>query len=113
MHHGTDLMLGHYAIYQGRVADVALYEMNAPRLLQRRKTGAIPRVGEGIQHHEGILGVCLGPVINKVHANKARATRYQQRLRHCVIPPCSARDPSMSLRAARHGRCTKPNISAV
>ncbi len=113
MDDGAHLVCGYHALNQRGVADIAFDKLDTARLFQGRKTGPIAGVGERIQHHQCVAGMRLCPVVNKVHSDKARATRHHQRLRHCYTPPCIASDPSMSRSASRQGRCATPKVATV
>ncbi len=51
--------------------------MNAAALLQRFKAETVARIGQRIQHHDPIIRILSGPVIDKVGTNKARTTGDQ------------------------------------
>ena len=63
---------------QPRGSNVTLHEFEARVSESRSQTGEVARVGEGIQHDDRVVRMFLQPVVGKVGADEARATRDQE-----------------------------------
>ena len=68
----VDIVIRHDPRNQSGIADIALDKVNARGLLKRLKAQTVARIGQRIQHYDGVVRVRLDPVVDKVHADEPR-----------------------------------------
>ena len=78
MDDGVDFFFSQQPFHQGLVADIAVNEPEVDVGGQTCQVGPIAGVGKGVQHHQSVLGVPAGPVVDKVGADEAGPAGDQQ-----------------------------------
>ena len=109
MHHGIDIVLAQRLQHAIIVADVSVDKTELRIIAQPIKVGLIARISEGVVGHDGVPGVIVHPVVDKVSPDESGGPRYQERFTHFVAPYSLRASPAI---VGASGRLPARNLAS-
>ena len=81
-----NVMVAQHSLHQFGVADIAY---DQPHLIESVQIGGVPRIGQGVEHEDFIVGMRASPMAYEVRADEAGPAGDQD-ASHGRGPSCSA-----------------------